>query len=458
MRFLTILFLVLFKASLFAQLSSKQYYALHYDLEKGDTTGFHAKIYGLKSTNKDNLYFLLAQGDYLMHSKLSKEALGKYLLALEKVNKNKKDTLFALVNYKIGFFYFYTDNYPQALKYFNATSLIYGSKPKNRLQAKLYIQIGLIHGVLGGKDPAEKNYKIALAYFRKINDLKRLAALQNNIALVYTARGDFENSKKYLDSCLFIREEQNDYYGIGQTFNNIGALYFKIQDYKIALDYYTKGYQNRIKAKAPQSGLIESQINIGKSYRKLDDRKNALYWLEQGLAEAKKNEHVELTHRACEQLKDVYYEMKDYNKAYETQALYFNLRDSLFGMDKKNAIENLGLQNEFDTRLQQDSITNAEERKAELAISIEKEKKTSIIFYSLGGGLLLLLIYAVQLFRSNVHKKKANALIQLQKDELDGKQKEIIDSINYAKRIQESLLPSDKFIAKSFERLRKGGK
>lgn len=47
--------------------------------------------------------------------------------------------------------------------------------------------------------------------------------------------------------------------------------------------------------------------------------------------------------------------------------------------------------------------------------------------------------------------------IELQKQKLEEKQKEIIDSIRYAKRIQHSRMPTEKYIESSIERLKKNG-
>jgi regulatory protein YycH of two-component signal transduction system YycFG len=50
-----------------------------------------------------------------------------------------------------------------------------------------------------------------------------------------------------------------------------------------------------------------------------------------------------------------------------------------------------------------------------------------------------------------IQKNKSAKKIAAQKKEIEEKQKEIIDSINYAKRIQQSLLPTIKYIAKKIK-------
>jgi hypothetical protein len=53
-----------------------------------------------------------------------------------------------------------------------------------------------------------------------------------------------------------------------------------------------------------------------------------------------------------------------------------------------------------------------------------------------------------------VFRKEAEDRLKLSHQELEEKQKEIIDSITYARRIQSSLLPTEKYIENSLERLK----
>ncbi|MBC7696686.1 MAG: SpoIIE family protein phosphatase [Burkholderiales bacterium] len=69
------------------------------------------------------------------------------------------------------------------------------------------------------------------------------------------------------------------------------------------------------------------------------------------------------------------------------------------------------------------------------------------------GGFVLLLLLSVVIFKSYRNKKKANELISLQKQEvekqkhtIEEKQKDILDSIHYAKRIQDALLKEEQHV------------
>jgi len=85
-------------------------------------------------------------------------------------------------------------------------------------------------------------------------------------------------------------------------------------------------------------------------------------------------------------------------------------------------------------------------------LKIDKQTQVIIIIVSLGFISLVFLLFAI---RSNIQRKKANQLLFEQKKEVenqkqlvDEKQKEIVDSINYARRIQTALMAHDKLLSK----------
>ena len=81
---------------------------------------------------------------------------------------------------------------------------------------------------------------------------------------------------------------------------------------------------------------------------------------------------------------------------------------------------------------------------------------------SVAIGLLLVIIFAGYVFKTLRVTRKQKVFIEiknreteLQKKEIEEKQKEILDSIHYAKRIQTALIPSDKYIDKCLHRMQK---
>ena len=78
------------------------------------------------------------------------------------------------------------------------------------------------------------------------------------------------------------------------------------------------------------------------------------------------------------------------------------------------------------------------------------------------GCLLLVVAVAVFIFRSLHINKKKNRIISAQKEMVERqklivemKQTEILDSIRYAKRIQQALITSEHYFAKHLNKIRK---
>jgi len=93
----------------------------------------------------------------------------------------------------------------------------------------------------------------------------------------------------------------------------------------------------------------------------------------------------------------------------------------------------------------------AEEKKiSELKLKQEKTEKQYLYV-----GLFAITLFGIFMFnRFRVTKKQKNiieqqkVIVEQQKALVDEKQKEVIDSIRYAKRIQVSLMPSRKYLYK----------
>ena len=91
-----------------------------------------------------------------------------------------------------------------------------------------------------------------------------------------------------------------------------------------------------------------------------------------------------------------------------------------------------------------EAVANAVHKKeveTQQTIADEKSRKQYIITWSVVVGLLLVIIFSLFVFQSLKTTRSQKIIIE-------EKQKDIIDSIRYAKRIQTSLLPTEKYIDK----------
>jgi hypothetical protein len=133
------------------------------------------------------------------------------------------------------------------------------------------------------------------------------------------------------------------------------------------------------------------------------------------------------------------------------------MRDSINSQETQKAVLKKQMQYTYE---KQEAVAKAE-HKSELekqqAVADEKNRKQKIIITSVAIGLLLVIIFAGYVFKTLRATRKQKILIEHKNMEIEMKQKEILDSIRYAKRIQTALIPSDKYIEKNLNKLQKRG-
>ena len=108
------------------------------------------------------------------------------------------------------------------------------------------------------------------------------------------------------------------------------------------------------------------------------------------------------------------------------------------------------MQYEFDKK---ETQIKAEQEKKDAILMAEK-KRQQVILYSVIGGLGIVLLFALFIYRSLMQIRKKNIEITEQKGVIEEKQKEILDSIRYAARIQRCILPTEKYISQNLARLK----
>ena len=130
--------------------------------------------------------------------------------------------------------------------------------------------------------------------------------------------------------------------------------------------------------------------------------------------------------------------LNDHRQAYFNQLNYQNYDDSLNIESQKGKM--LEVEVKYD-------ISKKENLLLEQKVEIEsKNKQRNLLLIGISAIVLLLLIS----FRAYKQKKNSAEIIAKQKEIVEDKQKEILDSINYAKRIQSAILAREEDIKKHF--------
>jgi hypothetical protein len=178
-------------------------------------------------------------------------------------------------------------------------------------------------------------------------------------------------------------------------------------------------------------------------------------YLDSGLAIARDLQYKEIIKSAYSGLQTLDSMAGDYPAALKDYKLFIQYRDSLVNEANTKRSVQLQMQYEFDKKQAADSIQNAERLAQEELHHSQEISQQRMYTYGGAAGFLLMLVVAGISFNAYRQKQKANAIITEQKSLVEEKQKEILDSIYYARRIQRSLLPSERYIQRVLEKTRR---
>lgn len=359
------------------------------------------------------------------------------------------------------------------------------------------IQIGNSYSMKRKTDSALAYYNRALIFFKKINNKRGLAKADQSFAVAYYNISEFKSAIEKASSALEVYKEINFPLGIIGTNSILSNCYFSQNMKDSALHYMRCAFSEAKKNRADSVKYFQIMIDYGMRLFSKKTADSTLYYLNQaaGFMERNKNysslinlylnqadvkmfadeKHPDikgaraLTLKAYAlantyNLKDNYKLILDY--LYSTYVWETNNKDSIFKYLTlyQQWIDTLNGKDQF--AFIKDIQTKYETEKKDLQIknqSLEidaKEKENTAKNRILLLGAFALLAVAIFGFiaYSNFKKtKKANIIInnqkeqvELQKEEIvlqkilvEEKQKEIIDSINYAQKIQAAVLTSD---------------
>ncbi len=385
---------------------------------------------------------------------LKAEVLSQKNILLDKANK--KTYLIRLANAlnDIGTVYHRQAKIPQALDY-----LYKSLKACEELNQKSAVAITLNN--IGAIYFGQKNYSKALDCYekslkinRELNDHKWIGNVLNNIASIYDNQGNKTKALECLHEALKNSEAIDYKRGIGNSLNNIAGIYKDQNKIKEAIEYYNKSLEIREKLSDKEgiAAVLNNMANIKFNSGEINE---ALIYANKAMLNSKEIGYPNVISKSANILKKIFQKQNKYKEAFEMYELEILMRDSIQNQETQEATIKKELQYDYEKK---EAVADAE-HKSELRnqeiIAIEKNRKQKLVTSFVIVVLIFVLLFAGFVFRSLRITRKQKLLIEKQKILVEEHQKEIIDSITYARRIQQSLLPTEKYIEKNINRLRK---
>lgn len=316
-----------------------------------------------------------------------------YLQALPVFERYHDDYNISVVCNSLGIMYWQQQELDLALRYMRRSMTINEKMNKvPRLIANL-INIGGVFKDKNQKDSAIVYLKRAVTFSEESKDTASLADACGNLGAIYLEKGDTVKSLPYCMLGLKFSEQSGNNYQLMTSVSNIGEIYLLEKKYTEAESYFLRAQKISEELQSPES-RASNYKSLATLYDSIGDMRKSLDYLWR----------------------------------------YTSLHDSTLNVSRMKQITDL-----------EAKYQSTKSAKDLLAAKADSEKKT-ILVYSLSIGLLLVIALAFFTYRGYVNKRNLSIEIQRQKEIIEIKNHEILDSIHYAERIQQALLPSQTFM------------
>ena len=342
-----------------------------------------------------------------------------------------------------GRLYYDLGNYPKAMQvYMKAKEKFESNHIRNEDYGTLLHFIGSVFKRQGDDAQSELYYDQMLTFAREINNPTLEAEALYLLADVYAYTRRYELEHEYLNRALAIYRSQNDWVSVALVLMNMAHGEIYEDKYE---DAQSKIYEALRLCR--ENGSNEFDFTLYRYLGKIESRQGnynqALIYFDTamtkvGLREDKRALNLEYLYH---DLAVTHYDRGAYRSGYEYLERYMHVKDSLFNKETQSTI--LDLEEKYQNEKKQAQIAALNKDKKIAEAEIERQ---SIWNKAIAIGLLLTSILAITIFMSRKRIHQKNKIISEKIVEVEYKNKEILDSITYAKRIQLAILPPQKVV------------
>lgn len=215
----------------------------------------------------------------------------------------------------MGILHYYQQNFRQSQEYNEQAFALYKELDDQDGVAAVLNNIGLIYERQGDFSQALKKYNESARIFGLLKDgRKKQTIALSNIGNVYYTLGRFDKALEFLSQALNNSEEMGDSAGMAPAYNNIGNIYLTLKDWKTAIDFYNKAEKIHVRLKEKQK-LSTVYNNIGEAYLGLNKIPEALKYNQLSLEIANKNNDTESVISSLINISDIYTNIGEYDQA-----------------------------------------------------------------------------------------------------------------------------------------------
>lgn len=300
---------------------------------------------------------------------------------------------------ELGNLYYTNGLYTNAVnQYTNALKIIEKQFVKDTLFVNINNKLGQVYLALNKYIVAQSFFKVAEQVATDIDYLKGKATAKAFLGASYEKQGDYLKAIQFENESLKLFEHLNDSTGIATSYENIGSIYEDLIQYNKASEFFSKSY----KILKGKHNTAEANVlnNIGDIYRKQGDYKLAIHYTLKALKIGEKLKDFNVLESANKDLSKAYAIAKDYENAYHYRVTSEVYKEK--ALKNQNTNKLTALQAEYETHKKEAEIQLLKQQN-----KLSKANQNILVVVIVS----MLLIASVLLFYFN-KKRKANQKLQ----------------------------------------------
>lgn len=362
--------------------------------------------------------------------------------------------------------------FAEAIVYYDSSLAVARTMPDKTEEARVLLNISNVYNSTADYSTSADYIMQSLELQEQLNDTFGIAVCRFTLGNVQYGQGDYKSSMvNYISALEMNRKSNKNSQFEASTLANIGAILFEQELYDSALTFFRQS-EALFRAMDARAKTGSAMNNIGSCLFRLGQMDSALYYLH--IARAINQElqrpgahstsllalgdlhdslghrdsafyyyraalRISMQHNLKEDVLSVYKNLADvFEKSGQPDSALFYLRkyidlnELIHGEDELRKLDQLKQNYSIAKREQEHQLQEAESLIAQEAL----RNKVSL----LAGGVAVLILLSMLLFTRYRSKQQIAEVLAHKNREITNQKDEITDSINYARRIQDSIL------------------
>lgn len=315
----------------------------------------------------------------------------------------------------LGAIKFLYGDYQGALESFILRLRVVENDPEQKVSyGKTMNNIAGVYIRLGNDSLAVAYGRKALALQRTLNNSSDVVGTMNTLGAAYLESDKLDSSLFYSRKALSLAEETGNEGEAASAITNIGA-YYDLDERKnldSLLYYRKKALALTEKGKLPQA-LALAQLNLADVYNEMKQYSESLAMGRKSLAIYDSLGHKREIANANGEIAEALEGLGSYREALKYMRRHFTLNDSLYNIEKSEAIGELQIEYETDKKNQQIAL-----QESQLETNAAIISRQSLVRNIAIGGAGLLVLVVLLIYRNNKLKTRTSEEISAKNEQL----------------------------------------